>query len=220
MPLGHPAHPLPAGKTTIAGGIAGRLMAHSTASSTGPDAARLQELAVAPDVSPWVAARAGLGNDFEGGIGASTRAIRIDGRRAIVWGSYALSIGLGASAILAAQPTGGASASGVYGGGFDVPVLFGWRSSADLYAAWAGVRAGGELFSGQLDNVTDPEPTEASGRHLFAGGTLGLRAGLRHVYGVAEVLVAYHAASGTLGGAAVTLEGVSVTPAGALVVSF
>ncbi len=219
MPLGHPAHTLPSGRTTIAAGVAGRVMGDSSASSADPSAARLQQIAIAPDVSPWVAARAGLGNDFEAGVSATTRAIRIDGRRAFVWDRVALSIGIGASALMAVRPTG-ANANGVYGGGFDVPILIGWRSSADLYAAWIGPRVGGELFSGQLDPSTTPQPTPASGRHLHVGGTAGLRAGLRRFYGIVEAQIAYHTAVGTLGESSLTLEGWSVTPAGSLVVSF
>lgn len=220
MPLGHPAHALSAGKTSLGAGVAGRVLVQSWAASADAATGRLQELAIAPDVSPWVAARAGLGNDFEAGVSASSRAIRVDGRHAFTWDRVALSIGLGATALMAARPVGGTGASGVYGGGFDVPILLGWRSSADLYAAWIGPRFGGELFSGQLDATTAPEPTSASGRHLHVGGTAGLRAGLRHVYGVAEVHVAYHLAEGTLGASSLALQGLSITPAGALVVSF
>jgi hypothetical protein len=220
MPLGHPAHTLNAGKTTLGAGVAGRVIGSSSATSADGTAVRLQQLTVAPDMSPWVAARVGLGNDFEAGVSASTRAIRIDGRRAFVWDSVALSIGLGASALMAVRPSGGGNASGVYGGGFDVPILIGWRSSADLYAAWIGPRVGAELFSGQLDPGTGASPNPASGRHLHVGGTAGLRAGLRRLYGVVEAQLAYHVADGTLGGTSLTLTGWSVTPAGALVVSF
>jgi hypothetical protein len=220
MPLGHPAHALSSGKTTIGAGVAGRVMVSSSAAVGGAEAVRLQELAIAPDVSPWVAARAGLGNDFEAGIGVSTRAVRVDGRRAFTWDRIALSIGLGASAIMPARPTGGSNGSGVFGGGFDVPILIGWRSTAELYAVWIGPRIGAELFSGQLGVDPAGNPIPASGRHLHVGGTAGLRAGLRHVYGVAEAHVAYHAAEGTLGANSLTLGGWAVTPAGALVVSF
>lgn len=217
MPLGHPAHALPAGKTTIGAGVAGTVMAESSAENA--DAARLQELTVAPEMSPWVSARAGLGNGFEAGLSASSRSIRLDGRRAFQTQKYALSIGLGASAILAAQSTGGNDATGVYGGGFDVPLLVGWRSSADLYAFWIGPRIGADFFSGQLDTGA-ASPASASGRHLHFGALAGLRAGLRHLYGVLEVEAAYHRADGTLAAQAVTLQGLTVAPAGALVVSF
>jgi hypothetical protein len=231
MPLGHPAHTLPSGKTTLAAGVAGRVLASSTPTSGGGEPLQIQQiqdLAIAADMSPWVAARAGLGNAFEAGVSATTRAIRIDGRRAFGSDRLALSIGIGASALMAARPAGGPDANGVYGGGFDVPILLGWRSSADLYAAWIGPRVGAELFSGVLGTTTSNATTSVSGRHLSMGGTAGLRAGLRHVYAVAEVHLAYHLAEGTLTASDgvtsrvtfVGLTGFSVTPAGALVVSF
>lgn len=220
LPLGHPAHTLPAGKTTVGAGVAGRVLVAPASATGSTSALPLRDLAIAPDVSPWLAARTGLGNAFEAGITATTRAIRIDGRRAFEWDRVALSIGLGASALMAARPTGGADASGVYGGGFDLPILVGWRSSADLYALWIGPRIGAEFFAGKLDTTTGPDPTDVSGQHLLVGGTAGLRAGLRHVYGIAEIHVAYHAAEGSLGGAKGAISGVSIAPAGALVVSF
>ena len=36
----------------------------------------------------------------------------------------------------------------MYGGGVDVPVLFGWRSTSDLYALWVGPRGGLEALGG------------------------------------------------------------------------
>jgi len=219
MPLGHPAHVLSEGRTTLGAGVAGTLMV-ATSSAGDASTARLQDLTVAPDVSPWVSARAGLGNGFEAGLTASTRAIRLDGRRAFETQKLALSIGLGASAILAARSTGGGNANGVYGGGFDVPVLVGWRSSADLYAIWAGPRIGADFLSGQLDAGEAEDPLTASGRHLHFGGLAGLRAGFRRLYAVIEIAVDYHRADGTLGTAAVQLDGWTVAPAGALVVSF
>jgi hypothetical protein len=231
MPLAHPAHVLHQGKVTLGAGVAGTIVAGPSASAADPSAVRLQQLAVAPDVSPWVSARAGLGSGFEAGLSASSRAIRLDARHAFESDRLAMSIGLGASALLAARPTGGANggdASGVYGGGFDVPVLVGWRSSADLYAVWLGPRVGADFFSGQIDAGPDGLPG-VSGHHLHYGGVLGLRAGLRHVYGVVEVEGAYHQAGGTftfsqqsgvISSRSLDLGGWTVAPSGALVVSF
>jgi hypothetical protein len=218
MPLGHPAHVLSEGKASIAAGVAGTVIAASPRAANA-ETARLQDLTVAPDVSPWVSARAGFGDGFEAGLGASSRAIRIDARRAFASEPYAFSIGFGASAILAAPPGSGEPATGVYGGGFDVPLLFGWHSSADLYALWIGPRIGADFFSGSLD-AGAAEPLPASGRHLHFGGVAGLRGGFRRVFVVVEVETAYHRADGTLGTSAVALDGWTVAPAGALVVSF
>lgn len=216
-PLGHPAHVLSAGKATIGAGVAGTFAMES--SPTVPaSVARLRDMAIAPDVSPWVAARAGFGGGFEGGLGATTRALRVDARRAFeLWNrSWALSVGMGASALLAAPPRG--AATGVYGVGLDIPVVLGWRSRADLYSIWAGPRLGGEILSGQLD--LSGVATTASGRSLNLGGVVGLRAGLRHLYAVVELDFAYRAAEGTVGPEAVSVRGVTLTPFGGLVVSF
>lgn len=194
-------------------------MAELSSTSDPAAAAHLRDLTVAPEMSPWVFARAGLGHGFEAGLTASSRAVRLDGRRAFERERIALSIGVGASAIFGARSLGAGDASGVYGGGFDVPVLVGWRSSADLYAVWAGPRFGADFLSGQLD-LGAPGAISVSGRHLHFGGVAGLRAGLRRLYGVLEVEVGYHDSGGTLGAQAVQLQGLSVAPAGALVVSF
>lgn len=218
MPLGHPAHVLSAGKTTVGAGVAGTIAVTSTFSAATASAGRLQDLAVAPDVSPWVSARVGLGSGFEGGLSASTRSIRLDARRAFESDRWALSVGLGASGVLAAR-SGGGEATGVYGAGFDLPVLFGWRSSADLYSLWVGPRVGGEIFSGQLD-TGEIDPAAASGRHLHVGGLAGLRAGLRHLYAVVEFEFAYHLAAGSLGPDNLEVSAWTVAPFGGLVVSF
>lgn len=217
VPLGHPAHVLSAGKVTVGAGVSGTFAVEASP-ATPASAARLRELTVAPEVSPWVAARAGFGGGFEGGLGMTTRAVRVDARRAFeLWNrSWALSVGAGVSALLAAPPRG--AASGVYGGGFDVPVLLGWRSRADLYSVWAGPRFGAEVLSGRLD--WSGVATPASGRSWNAGAVVGLRAGLRHLYAVLELEVAYRAAEGTLGAEAVAVRGATFTPFGALVVSF
>ncbi len=220
MPLGHQAHVLNAGKVEVGAGVAGTF-AVETRPTVGPATARLQQLAIAPEVSPWVSARAGLGSGFEAGIGASARSVRLDARRSFPFGgrSWAVSVGLGASAILAARPAGGGDATSVYGGGVDLPVLIGWRSKADLYALWAGPRISGQLLSGQLD-AGAAAPTLVNGNALNVGGLIGLRAGLRHLYAVVELDVAYQMAMGTLGAETVSVRGCTVTPFGGLVVSF
>ena len=57
-----------------------------------------------------------------------------------------LSLGLGASAVSALRPGEGAEGAQVFGGGLDVPLLFGFRSASDLYAFWLGPRVGLELL--------------------------------------------------------------------------
>lgn len=217
MPLAHPAHVLNPGKVSAGAGIAATVVP-SQEGALSASAVRLQDLAIAPQTSPWIGARVGLGNGFECGISASSRAVRLDGRRAFLWvdRTVALSIGLGARALLAAAPMG--SASGVVGGGVDVPVIVGWHSSADIYSAWIGPRFGVDMFSGRFER--DAGSGQADGQLVSAGGVFGVRAGLRHVFGVLELDAAYHLATGTLSGEALRLTGWTVAPFGGLVVSF
>lgn len=217
MPLGHPAHVLNAGKTTIGAGVAGTLVPTPPAVSGTSPQGRLHVLTVAPDVSPWVSGRAGLGGGFEAGLTASTRSIRADGRRAIDLGPLTLSVGLGASAVLLGRADN--VSSGVYGFGLDLPLLLGWRSSADLYSLWFGPRVGGELFEGNLTTELSGT-TGAKGQHLHVGGLAGLRAGLRHLYAVVEFEFAYHLAGGSIGATNVDVSAWTVAPFGGLVVSF
>lgn len=221
MPLGHPAHALPAGKVNVGAGVAGTF-ALGTRPTVGRPTARFQDLAIGPDVSPWVSARAGLGSGFEAGLGASARAVRLDGRRAFTFcgGRCALSIGVGASALVGPKPSGGGGdATKAYGGGIDVPLLVGWHSKADLYSLWAGPRVGAQLLSGQLDPGTGVL-VPVSGRAMSVGGLVGLRAGLRHLFAVVELEVAHRFATGTIGAETVSVAGCAVTPFGGLVVSF
>ncbi len=222
MPLGHGAHALSKNKSVFAAGMAGTLVAEGgierRVSSLVAAAQRLESWSVGPGVSPWVSARTGLGNGFEGGVGASARSIRLDGRKSFERGSAALSIGLGVSAIMAERPGDEPNNSGVFGGGFDVPVLLGWHSSADLYALWIGPRLGGELVGGGI--AADGEGVEVSGRHLWFGGVAGVRVGLRHLYAVFELDVAHHLADGFVGEDAFEVEAFTFAPAAALAVSF
>lgn len=217
LPLAHPAHVLPSGKVTAGAGVDATIVADPRVPLSAPNA-RLQSIAVGPAVAPWIGARVGLGGGFEGGIGASSRAVRIDGRRAFTFRerTLAFSAGAGVSAILASAPSG--EASGVLGGGVDVPLLFGWRSSADLYAAWIGPRLRAQIFDGRVSDAAGSIPLE--GRSVGVGGVAGLRAGLRHVFAVVEADVAYQWAWGTFGAEAVRLSGWTVTPFGGLVLSF
>jgi hypothetical protein len=221
MPLGHPAHALPAGKINVGAGVAGTFAVEATP-TVGPSTVRFRDLAIGADVSPWVSARAGLGGGFEAGLGASARAVRLDGRRAFTFcdGRCAFSIGLGASALIGPKPIGGREdATSAYGGGIDVPLLVGWHSKANLYSAWAGPRIGAQLLSGQLDAGTGVL-VPAGGRAVSVGGLVGLRAGLRHLFAVVELEVAYRFATGTIGAETVSVRGCTVTPFGGLVVSF
>lgn len=223
-PLFHPAHVLRPGKVSAGAGVSGQLalVPQSRALHGEPrSAGKLESLTVAPAAAPWLGARMGLTGDNEGGLTYTGRALRLDGRHAFTFGDLTLSLGLGASAVSALRPGEGADGAQVFGGGLDVPVLFGFRSASDLYAFWFGPRVGLELLSGHVaDPGGAPGLVDARGRHLFAGLVLGVRAGFRHVHAALEVSAAYHRADGTVGSAELHLDQVSLTPGGALVLSF
>jgi len=188
--------------------------------------AQMEDLSVAPGVAPWLGGRIGIAGDNEAGVTYTGRALRVDGRHAFSLGAPTLSVGLGASAILARRPGSGTDGSSVYGGGLDVPVLLGFQTRADLYALWFGPRIGYELLRGRLqtEGATEPGATpsfaDVSAGHLRLGFVLGARAGFRHLHVGVEVGAAYHRAEGTLGGSRLTLEQATITPAGALLLTF
>lgn len=224
-PLLHPAHVLRPGVASVGGGVSGDLVLLSRAPE-GSDAADVEELAVAPGVSPWVSGRVGISGSNEAGLTWTGRTIRVDGRHAFTLGAPTLSVGLGAAAILARRPGSGADGSSVYGVGFDAPVLLGFQSRSDIYSFWFGPRVGFELLRGKLqgdtaDLATGEAPLlDVSGQHLQVGFLIGMRVGFRHVHVAIEGGAAYHRAQGEIGDASVTLEQATIAPGGALILTF
>jgi hypothetical protein len=226
-PLLHPAHVLKPGDATIGAGMSGQfaLVPRSPAPQGDKSASRLEELTVAAGVAPWVAGRVGIDGDNEAGLTYTARTVRIDARHAFALGVPTLSIGLGASAILADRPESGTGSS-VYGGGADLPILLGITSKSDVYSLWIGPRAGVELLSGRLDTTeltsapVQQELIDARARHFYVGGVLGMRVGFRHVHVGLELGAAYHHASATFGDASLSINQATLTPAGALLISF
>jgi hypothetical protein len=229
-PLLHPAHVLPPGEVMVGGGLSGELALRPLQSTASPNLGTLQDLAVAPGVAPWAAGRMGLEGSNEAGLTYAGRSLRLDARHAFPLGSKAtLSVGLGASAVMAKRPED-ADGGGVYGGGADVPVLLGVRSTGDLYALWFGPRVGFEILSGRLQ----PDPTslaDVQAKHFYAGLTAGARVGFRHVHLALELNASYHYADGSFGAPATattaagpvtstSVQQLSLTPAGALQVTF
>jgi hypothetical protein len=231
-PLLHPAHTLHPGDVTMGAGMSGRVALLPADVPAGEDAEQalagatsLEDLTVAPAIAPWVSARIGLDETNEGGLTYTGRAVRLDARHAFSLGTPTLSVGLGASAISARRPGNSPDDRSVLGGGLDVPVIIGVTSTADIYSLWGGVRGGFELFRGGIASSAgapgaDPIVEELSGRHFFAGFVAGLRVGFRHVHVGLEIDGAYHIASGSIGDRAVRIEQLSLTPGGALIVSF
>jgi hypothetical protein len=180
----------------------------------------------------------GLPGSNEGGLTYSGRTFRVDARHAFALGKAgALSVGLGASGLVDAGPFG-PTAGGFYGGGADVPVLVGLRSTGGLYSFWFGPRGGFDILSAHSVLSGPPSmPTayDVTGKHFYVGLTAGMRVGFRHVHLALEINAAYHHADGAftthhtdpMDGTVTTstlptvnLQQLSLTPAGALEVTF
>lgn len=166
-PLLHPAHSLRPGQTRFGAGVAGQFALGDAAttltdarSSTAPAAldkptdtyvrGALVAAAIAPGLSPYASGRTGVWDGGEAGLSYTGRTARVDARHALDFGSVALSFGVGASALLGHR-TGSTSdqldrlqLDGVSGWGADIPIVFGWRSKADVAWWWMGARGGYE----------------------------------------------------------------------------
>jgi len=223
-PLFHPAHVLHPGDVSAGAGVTGRLAFGSLDAAPPASAeanATLEALTVAPAVAPWIAARIGLPGENEAGLTYTSRTLRLDARHAFPVGSLTLSVGLGASAIVALRADQNATGAHVFGGGLDVPVLLGYRSTSDLYAAWIGPRLGAELLTGQVDPlVPSPGLADLRGHQLHAGAVAGVRVGFRHVHAAMELSVDYHRAAGRIGATDVQVGLLAITPGAGMVLSF
>lgn len=264
----HPAHTLPQGRVTVGAGVSGHFVtgeadnairrgrsAAQGGAASGDAEQRLVEGTVAhstlaPGIAPWVGARAGLGSQTEAGLTYSGRAVRVDGRHAFEGRSYALSLGLGASAVLvhpgsgpppepgtmepgAGRIVGSVNDINLAGWGFDLPVIGGWRSTGDVVMIWLGARGGYEQVSGDVLLASTTAHDELSapldGRRWFLGGLFGLAVGFQPVWVALELDANYQSASGTVqfpdeagppDRRDAHLSGVSVTPTGALIAKF
>jgi hypothetical protein len=260
VPLLHPAHVLPGGRVSTGAGVSGQFAFHSGGSRRtpgDPEQAGLEDAvaraALSPGVAPWVGARVGLGARVEGGLVYTGRAVRLDARRAFGREAIAVSIGAGASAVFARAtgpdepgprpptdriaPAGGPELA-ANGFGFDLPVLVGWRSSASVVQAWAGVRGGVERISGDLPLAPmpgappppAPPPAELVATRWYGGGLVGAAVGLTPFYVVLELDVAYQAVSASArfdgsGGPGParregSVTGLTLAPAGAILGKF
>jgi hypothetical protein len=239
-PLLHPAYVLPPGEIMIGAGVSGEFaLARLPADKLPADQQNrgtLQNLTVSPSVAPWAGGRVGIIGSNEGGLTYTGRAIRLDARHAFMLGKAALSIGLGASGLFPLQPSGG-NAHGVWGGGADLPILIGIRSSSDIVSFWFGPRGGFEILTGQVqlsDFAGNTPLFDVDGKHFYAGLVAGIRVGFRHVHLALELDGAYHAADGSFrptspaAGVGTTpapsssssVQQLALTPAGALEVTF
>ncbi len=247
----HPAHVLGEGLTSAGVGLTGTFVGGDAASAirdargvagagtgaTGPasdaQAATYARGAAAagalgPGVSPWVGARVGLPHASEAGLTYTGHLVRVDARHAFEAEHWALSVGAGASAVLARRGNGDSSEleglvlEGENGWGLDVPVLVGWRSTSGILSLWAGPRAGWERLGGTVTFriATPPPGGDVAVTHTWAGGVLGARVGFRHVFAAFELDASAHKLDGSLAGSDVSVRGVSLAPSGALVATF
>ncbi|HTM43391.1 MAG TPA: hypothetical protein VL137_00475 [Polyangiaceae bacterium] len=285
-PLLHPAHTLDQNQIAVGGGVStrfispsaqrrideGKSIAATHVVDNGPEEQTFVEgtllnHSLSSGVAPWTSARVGLGHSYEAGLDYTGNRIRVDGRHAFQNENVALSIGLGATAVLThlnhdlipvstgSQPPGRLN-SDAYdfssaGFGFDVPVLFGVRTATSWFEPSFGVRVGYEQVHGQIPtvlpvpiamppatmppNTMQPQTTaaeqdvlyaDATGRRLSAEGLVGLSTGsapvflrlelgvgLQHAFGAVE----FPSDSGVPARRTLSLTGVSIDPAAALV---
>jgi hypothetical protein len=199
------------------------------APGSNPDYAKgaIVSAAVAPGLAPFVSARVGVGNQFEGGLAYTGRAVRADMRRAFdLDRHWTISLGLGGSAALYGRQQGtdlpNVDLGALHGYGADLPVMIGWESTGGLYMAWAGLRGGFE--HDVVESLTsEPKPVDIGTPpiHLDAtrgwgGGLFGVATGFRHVHVALELDVAYQVVSGSYNGNDVTVKGLTIAPATAL----
>ncbi len=194
----------------------------------------------APGVAPFVSARVGVAPQTEAGLVYTGRNVRIDGRYAIESKKYAFSAGLGLHSLLThpttkpdQQPSAtgtvsGVDASGILGYGVDLPLIVGYRSDGDIVQVWGGLRGGyehtyGDVFYSDPNNAV--VSAELKGDAYSAGGLVGLAVGLSPIWVAAEISATYLHISGKLApestpGGSADVDGLTVTPAGALIGRF
>jgi hypothetical protein len=217
----------------------------------------IAQVSLAPGLAPWVGARAGLGYTSDAGLTYTGRAVRIDGRHAFEAKDVALSIGLGVQGLLLRpghdapnDTTGGndetipgLDVGGVKGVGGDIPVIVGWRSTADLVQIWGGVRGGYERLWGTAVLRIDPAASEVEDRDKLNGdrafilGVLGAALSISPVAVAIELDAGYQHAGGSIrrvidtpivGGGTSTevrtinakMDGFTVTPTAAVIGKF
>jgi hypothetical protein len=236
LPLLHSVHVLPPGRVSAGAGLSGQVIVQGSSNSVDPAQTSYEGLVQAntifPAMAPWVSARVGLPGSNEAGLTYSGRSVRLDGRHSFQLNkknSLALSTGLGGELLLAGRPRGGPNdLESLLGGGFDLPILFGWRSTAGLYSAWIGPRPGISWVRGSTGDTTSLTPEapaiSVSARDVRIGFVGGLSVGFRQVHVALELGGAYHVVDATIkdntGSIPLALNRFTLTPAGALILTF
>jgi hypothetical protein len=247
-PLLHPARTLDTGVVRAAAGVSANVVAGSAADdlrTAREEAARagatlpgnpgsdpayakgaLVAAAVAPGLAPFVAARVGAGNRFEGGVAYTGRGVRIDMRRSFDVENVSFSAGAGISGAFYGRdqstPLPAVDLTSLHGYGADVPLLVGWQSEGGLYQIWGGARAGFErddietLTSEPKDITIGTPPVRLRATRFFGGAIAGIGTGFRHIHVAAEIAASYQTVTGDFSDTHVTVAGVSITPAAAV----
>jgi hypothetical protein len=188
----------------------------------------LVALAEGPALAPWVSARVGMPGTNEAGLSLTGQAVRADARHAFEWGDSALSAGLGVTGRgfgHSALDLPGADLNRANGFGLDVPLLFGYRTDADLISVWGGLRGSYDHYSGKIALDANGD-SSLSATRLGAGPVVGLAVGVAPIYVAAELELDYSHVTGTLDRTAppeqdqATIAGWSLRPAGALIGKF
>jgi hypothetical protein len=244
-PLLHTAHTLPAGQTAFGAGMSDRFVlgpersALDYARERAPDSAQppadplytrgvLVALAEGPALAPWVSARVGLPGTNEAGLSVTGQAVRADARHAFDWGSSAFSAGFGLTGRglgHSALDLPGADLNRAGGFGLDVPLLFGYRTDAELISVWGGLRGSYDHWSGKV-GLDAGQDSSLSAARLSAGPVVGLAVGVAPIYVAAELELDYSRVTGTVDRAGsseqqeATMSGWSLRPAGALIAKF
>lgn len=175
----------------------------------------IAEVLSGPGLAPWVGARSGVGYTTDVGITYTGRRARLDGRHAFEEKATAVSLGLGATAILAHpsqsssdardldQTVPGFDASPTRGFGVDLPVIVGWRSSPSLVQLWGGGRLGYDRIQGHVilqgvDPTGFVEEDEFEANRWFAVLVAGLGVGIDPVMIAVEVNAGFTGGKGSV----------------------
>lgn len=242
VPLLHPAHVLPAGRTAFAVGVSDRFLLGDSKHAfedgvqptpgpvpqNDPRSARsaLVALAEGPAIAAFAAARVGVPGSNEAGLSYSGQALRADFRHGFEWDSYALSAGLGLTGRFghtSADQPANTDLSGAHGLGVDLPILLGYRTDADLISVWGGVRGSFDHWSGSV--TLDANPAfDLDGRRLSLGPIFGMSLGLPPFWISAEIEIDYARVTGSLDRSGsrydAKIDGWSARPAGAFTARF
>ena len=246
-PLLHPARTLPTGDIRVASGVSANVAVGSLgedlrvardiaakdpqapgAPGTNPTYAKgaLVAAAIAPGLAPFIGARVGAGNRFEGGLTYTGRSVRADMRRSFDEGKVSFSAGLGLSAALYGRQQGSelpnVDLGALHGYGGDIPLLVGWESNGGIYKIWGGARGGFEhdvveILTSEPKAVTiGTAPLHLDANRYWGGAVIGVATGFNHVHVALEMSAAYTVVSGNYNDNNVTVRGLTLAPATAL----